>query len=114
MITAGTVVTANSRMDVWQPGYVIVRESRIAEAMHLQRLQMIVQNAGVGDRLAKFWNARTGCVFGKTRFQRRDRGRLNVFGSVEVRLACSKAANIDSFGFHRLRLTVDGKGKGRS
>ena len=32
MITAGTVVTANSRMQVWQPGYMIVRESRIAEA----------------------------------------------------------------------------------
>jgi len=31
-ITAGTVVTANSRMQVWQPGYVIVRDSRIAEA----------------------------------------------------------------------------------
>lgn len=32
MITAGTVVTANSRMEVWQPGYMIVRDSRIAEA----------------------------------------------------------------------------------
>ena len=31
-ISAGTVVTANSRMDVWQPGYVIVRGNRIAEA----------------------------------------------------------------------------------
>ena len=32
MITAGTVVTANGRMEVWQPGYMIVRDSRIAEA----------------------------------------------------------------------------------
>ena len=31
-ITTGTVVTANSRMEVWQPGYVIVRDGRIAEA----------------------------------------------------------------------------------
>ena len=31
-ITAGTVVTANSRMEVWQPGYMIVRDGRIAEA----------------------------------------------------------------------------------
>ena len=31
-ISAGTVVTANSRMEVWQPGYVIVRDNRIAEA----------------------------------------------------------------------------------
>ncbi|TMJ25840.1 MAG: hypothetical protein E6G96_15085, partial [Alphaproteobacteria bacterium] len=31
-ISAGTLVTANSRMDVWQPGYVIVRGNRIAEA----------------------------------------------------------------------------------
>ena len=32
MIMAGTVVTANSRMEVWQPGYMIVRDGRIAEA----------------------------------------------------------------------------------
>ncbi len=31
-ISAGTVVTANSRMEVWQPGYLIVRDNRIAEA----------------------------------------------------------------------------------
>ncbi len=31
-ITAGTVVTANGRMEVWQPGHIIVRESRIAQA----------------------------------------------------------------------------------
>jgi 5-methylthioadenosine/S-adenosylhomocysteine deaminase len=31
-ISAGTVVTANGRMDVWQPGYVIIRDSRIVEA----------------------------------------------------------------------------------
>jgi 5-methylthioadenosine/S-adenosylhomocysteine deaminase len=31
-ISAATVVTANSRMDVWQPGYLIVRGNRIAEA----------------------------------------------------------------------------------
>jgi 5-methylthioadenosine/S-adenosylhomocysteine deaminase len=31
-ISASTVVTANSRMDVWQPGYVIVRDNTIAEA----------------------------------------------------------------------------------
>ncbi|MFZ2144973.1 MAG: amidohydrolase family protein, partial [Xanthobacteraceae bacterium] len=32
MIMAGTVVTANSRMEVWQPGHMIVRDGRIAEA----------------------------------------------------------------------------------
>ena len=31
-IAAGAVVTANGRMDVWQPGYVVVRDSRIVEA----------------------------------------------------------------------------------
>lgn len=31
-ISAGVVVAANDRMDVWQPGYVIVREGRISEA----------------------------------------------------------------------------------
>ncbi|HEY7244383.1 MAG TPA: amidohydrolase family protein [Xanthobacteraceae bacterium] len=31
-ITAGSVVSANSHMQVWQPGYVIVEEGRIAEA----------------------------------------------------------------------------------
>ena len=31
-ISAGTVVTANSRMEVWQPGHLIVRGARIAEA----------------------------------------------------------------------------------
>jgi 5-methylthioadenosine/S-adenosylhomocysteine deaminase len=31
-ICAGTVVTANSGMDVWQPGYLIIRGNRIAEA----------------------------------------------------------------------------------
>ena len=31
-ISAGVVVAANDRMDVWQPGYVIVRAGRIAEA----------------------------------------------------------------------------------
>jgi 5-methylthioadenosine/S-adenosylhomocysteine deaminase len=31
-VSAGVVVTANDRMDVWQPGYVVVRDGRIAEA----------------------------------------------------------------------------------
>ena len=31
-ISAGIVVTANDRMDVWEPGYLIVREGLIAEA----------------------------------------------------------------------------------
>jgi cytosine/adenosine deaminase-related metal-dependent hydrolase len=31
-ISAGAVVSANDRMDVWQPGYVIVRDGQIAEA----------------------------------------------------------------------------------
>jgi cytosine/adenosine deaminase-related metal-dependent hydrolase len=31
-VAAGVVVAANERMDVWQPGYVIVRDGRIAEA----------------------------------------------------------------------------------
>src|SRR3954454_3886100 len=32
IISAGVVVTANDRMEVWQPGYVIVADGRIAEA----------------------------------------------------------------------------------
>ena len=74
----------------------------------------VVQQELVGNRLTKFRNAGTGCVFGKSRFQSRDGSSLNVFGSVEVRLACSEAANIDPFGFHRLGLAVDRKGKRRS
>jgi 5-methylthioadenosine/S-adenosylhomocysteine deaminase len=31
-LSAGVVVSANDRMDVWQPGYVIVRDGQIAEA----------------------------------------------------------------------------------
>ena len=31
-ISAGVVVTANDRMDVWQPGYVVVRDGSLAEA----------------------------------------------------------------------------------
>jgi 5-methylthioadenosine/S-adenosylhomocysteine deaminase len=31
-ISVGTVVTANARMEIWQPGYVIVGDERIAEA----------------------------------------------------------------------------------
>lgn len=31
-ISAGTVVSANERMDVWRPGYAIVEDGRIAEA----------------------------------------------------------------------------------
>ena len=31
-ISAGIVVTANDRMEVWQPGYVIVRDGQIVEA----------------------------------------------------------------------------------
>jgi 5-methylthioadenosine/S-adenosylhomocysteine deaminase len=31
-VSAGVVVTANDRMDVWQPGYVVVRDGHIAEA----------------------------------------------------------------------------------
>ena len=31
-ISAGVVVTANERMDVWQPGYLIIRDGIIAEA----------------------------------------------------------------------------------
>ena len=31
-VSAGVVVTANARMDVWQPGYVIVHDGRIADA----------------------------------------------------------------------------------
>ena len=31
-ISAGVVVAANERMDIWQPGYVIVQDGRIAEA----------------------------------------------------------------------------------
>ena len=32
IISAGVVVAANERMDIWQPGYVIVQDGRIAEA----------------------------------------------------------------------------------
>src|SRR3954452_18298153 len=32
LISAGIVVTANEGMDVWQPGYVVVANGRIAEA----------------------------------------------------------------------------------
>ena len=31
-ISAGVVVTANARMDIWRPGYVVARDGRIAEA----------------------------------------------------------------------------------
>ena len=31
-ISAGIVATANDRMDVWEPGYLIVRDGLIAEA----------------------------------------------------------------------------------
>jgi hypothetical protein len=68
----------------------------------------------VGDRLAKFRNTGTRGVLRESGFQRRNGGRFNVLGSVEVRLACSEAANVDSLGFHRLRLAVDRKRERRS
>src|SRR6202011_5522135 len=74
----------------------------------------IVDQKLVGNCLTKFRNAGTGGILGKSRFQSGNGGNLNVFGSVEVRLACSEATNIDTFGFHRLGLAVDRKGKRRS
>ena len=77
-------------------------------------IDAVVEQELVGHGLTKFWDTGTGRVLRESRFQRRYSSGLNVFGSVEIRFACSEAANVDPFGFHRLGLTVDRKGKRRS
>ena len=74
----------------------------------------VVQQEFVGHRLTKFRDAGAGCVLGKSCLKSRDGSSLDVFGSIEVRLARSESAHIDPFGFHRLGLAVDRKGKRRS
>src|SRR5215831_5137634 len=69
----------------------------------------IVSQKFLSNRLAQFRDAGTRSVLGKARFKRCDCGGLDVFGSIKVRLACSEAANVDPFGFHRFGLTIDRK-----
>ena len=48
-------------------------------------------------------------VFSETGFQRLNCSPFYVFGRIEIRFAGTKAADVDAFGFHGLRLAIDGE-----
>src|SRR5207247_8710810 len=82
--------------------------------LHGAVIQSVISGYFVGNRLAKFRDASAWRVFREPGFQRLDCGPFYVFGCIKIRFACTEAADVDAFGFHGLRLAIDGESKRRS
>ena len=65
-------------------------------------IHAIVRFEFVGDRLAQLGDAARGGILGKSLFDGSLSSDLDVLGRVEVGFTSSEAANIDTFGLHRL------------
>ena len=69
--------------------------------------KLVISGQFLRDCLAQFWDTGTRRVFREAGLERRDRGRLDVLGCIEIWFTRAEAANIDALCFHRFGLAID-------
>src|SRR5262245_45715221 len=74
-------------------------------------VQVVVGLELFRDRLTQFGDAARWRVLGEAGFDRSLGRGLDVLRSIKIRFACSEAADVNAFGFHRLGFRVNAQGE---